>query len=1079
MKKKRILSGSLLLPLLLVMLLGTVWAADQVNITILGTSDLHGRIYSWDYAIDTEEKASGLAKVATAVKEARAQNPNLILVDNGDANQDNMIDLFNGDKVPPMVAAMNAIKYDAIGLGNHEFNYGLDFLNRIIKGSKAPAISANIYQENGKRLVKPYVIIKRSGVKVALIGMTTPHIPRWEATTPDNFKGLTFTDPVQETKKVLAELKGKADVFIGVMHMSVDPEYGVDGSGIKAIAQANPELTAIIAGHAHSTINGDLINGVLIVEPAANGAKVSRIDLTLEKENRNWVVKAKKGLNVEVVNLQPDAAILAQFKYVHDKSIAEANIVIGKIDGDFLPGGLELLPGIPTAQYQDTALVDFINEVQTYYTKADVSAVAIFSPSSNLVKGDFKKKDVANIYKYTNTLIAVKVNGKQLKAYMEWSAQFYNESKPGDLTASFNEKIPGYNYDMFSGVNYEINIAAPIGKRITNLAFKGKPVTDDMTFTLALNNYRYSGLVKDGLFKESDKIYDSYEKLGDKGRIRDLIVEYVRKMGTVSPKLDNNWKVTGYNTIHPLQAEVFAKVKSGAVKIPASANGRTLNVKAVNVYELCDNGTLSYTIIDILSITDFHGTLIKSGRNPGMAALVNEIKKHKAANKNTLFVSAGDLFQGSAESNLLYGKPVVDSLKEAGMIASAIGNHEYDWGVERIPGWAKDGNFTFLGANIYDRKTKQPVSYVKPYIMVDVAGYKVAFIGLTTPETAYKTKPEIVKDVEFKAPLEVMPKYITEVAEQGASLIIALTHLGASQDKAGVITGEAAELNVLSGLDGIIAGHSHNIIAGKAGNVPLVMAYYNGRSIAKLSYIFAKSTRKPVYGLMAVDNLFERLFTLADNLVVKGIIDKYMAQIQPILSEKIGVAMVDLNHNTTKPSLMGEWVCEIMRKKTGAQISFQNGGGLRVSLPKGDLTMSSMYTLMPFDNTLVTAKLTGAQVKEAIENGLGNPKISFGQVSGVFVVYDLSRPFGDRVISMKLENGEVIDPKKLYTVVANDFMFSGGDNYVSLMKGKDIYDTGLPIREAIVEYVKAEKNINPGYKGYQMNVIETQVKKAS
>jgi 2',3'-cyclic-nucleotide 2'-phosphodiesterase/3'-nucleotidase/5'-nucleotidase len=138
-----------------------------------------------------------------------------------------------------------------------------------------------------------------------------------------------------------------------------------------------------------------------------------------------------------------------------------------------------------------------------------------------------------------------------------------------------------------------------------------------------------------------------------------------------------------------------------------------------------------------------------------------------------------------------------------------------------------------------------------------------------------------------------------------------------------------------------------------------------------------------------------------------------------------------------------------------------------------------MYTLMPFDNTLVTAKLTGAQVKAAIENGLGNPKISFGQVSGVFVVYDLSRPFGERVISMKLENGEVIDPNKFYTVVANDFMFSGGDNYVSLMKGKDIYDTGLPIREAIVEYVKAEKNINPVYKGYQMNVIETQVKKAS
>lgn len=1051
---------------LMIIVLTTVIAADQIKITVLASSDLHGRIYPWDYAIDSEDKPAGLAKVAAVVKEVRAENPFTVLVDNGDTIQDNMAELFNNDPVHPMILAMNEIGYDTWTLGNHEFNFGMDLLGKSIKGSKATVVSANIYRENGKRFLKPYKIVKRGGVRIAIIGMTTPHIPRWEASTPDNFKGLTFTDPVAETKKVLEELQGKADVFIGVMHMSVDAEYGMEASGIKAIANANPGLTAIVAGHSHEDIAGTKINGVLVVEPKVNGAKVSRIDLTLEKDAGKWVVKDKISKNIDVTGYKADENIMAKFKYVHDKSVAEVNTVIGKIAGDFLPG-LEILPGIPTAQVQDTALVDFINEVQIHYTEADISAAALFTPTSNLIKGDFKKKDVANIYKYTNTLMAVKVTGKQLKAYMEWSAAFYNDALPGDLTISFNPKIRGYNYDMFTGVNYDINIAAPAGKRIENLTFKGKPVTDDMTFKLAVNNYRFGNMVKDGIFKETDKIYDSYEKMGDKGRIRDLIVAYVQKMGTVTPKLDNNWKVTGIVTKHPLAEETFKLVKAGTIKIPTSADGRTQNIKSLNVYELCNSGVLKYRIVDVLSITDFHGSLVRSGRNVGAASLVGEVKKWKAANKNTIFVGAGDLFQGSAESNLLYGKPVAAVMKEAGMVLSALGNHEFDWGTQYIPEWSAQGGFPFLAANIYDRKTNKPVSFAKPYMMLNVDGITVAFIGLTTTETEFKTKPENIKDLVFKNPLEVLPGYVKEVKEKGADIVVVVAHMGGTQDKTGVISGEAAELSKVPGIDGIIAGHSHESIAGVAGNVPMVMAYYNGRSIGRFSFIFPKSENKLVANVTLLDHLHLRPNTLKDDPATKALLDGYLAQTRPILSEKIGVANVELIHDTKGPSLMGEWVCDIMRKRTGAQIALQNGGGLRVSLPKGDLTVGSMYMLMPFDNTLVTAKLTGAQVIQAIENGLGNDKISFGQASGVYVQYDLSRPFGQRVVSIKLENGEPLDPKKYYTVVANDFMFEGGDNYKMLMQGKDIINTGIPIREAIIEYVRNLKVIEPVFKGYQ------------
>jgi 2',3'-cyclic-nucleotide 2'-phosphodiesterase/3'-nucleotidase/5'-nucleotidase len=493
-------------------------------------------------------------------------------------------------------------------------------------------------------------------------------------------------------------------------------------------------------------------------------------------------------------------------------------------------------------------------------------------------------------------------------------------------------------------------------------------------------------------------------------------------------------------------------------------------VLADNAVKIEDNKI----VIEIISINDFHGALNKNGKNVGIANLVNEIKAQKASNPNTIFVSAGDLFQGSAESNLLYGQPVAACLKEAGLVASAIGNHEYDWGNNRFAGWENEGGFAFLAANIYDRNTKKPVTYAKPYLIVNLSGIKIALIGLTTPETAYKTTLTNVETVEFKNPVEVLPQYIKEVRSQGANLVIALSHLGAIQDKSGVITGEAAELAQVPGLDGIIAGHSHEIIAGKVGNIPLVMAYYNGRSLGKLTFTLDKTTAKLVTAQASLDHLYLRQDTLREDKATKTILDKYMAPVQSILSETIGETKVDLNHNAKEPSLMGEWVCQVMREQTKTQIAFQNGGGLRVSLPQGKLTVGNLYTLMPFDNTLVTAKLTGAQVKEVIENGLANPNLNyFGQTAGLYVVYDLNKPFGQRVVKITLANGQPLKMTNYYTVVANDFMFSGGDQYITLTKAKDIKDTGIPVRDVLIDYIKTHKVISPIYKGYQTPANET------
>ncbi|WP_099188788.1 5'-nucleotidase C-terminal domain-containing protein [Tepidibacter mesophilus] len=566
---------------------------DETTITILGTSDMHGRIFPWDYALDTEDSDAGYLKVATVVKEIKSNNKNTILVDAGDTTQDNSIELFQGNDKNPIIEVMNDIGYDTWTLGNHEFNFGLDILNKAVKTSNAAVLAGNVYKEDGQRAYDAYKIVEKDGVKVAIIGMITPNIPRWESSTPDHFKGLEFRNPVEETTKVINELKGKVDVFVGVFHMGLEDEY-TDFDGTRSIIEKNPELDAVIMGHAHSDIGGEKVGDTLVVEPMSYGSRISKIDLKLKKEDGKWDVFEKSSENIDTKGYEVDENLEVKYSYIHETSRDDANMVIGNVTDDFIKN-TQVLPGIPTAQVQDTSLIDFINEVQMHYSKADISSAAAFKNDMNLLKGDFKKKDVANIYKYANTLISVKVTGKQLKDYMEWSARYYNIYNDGDVTVSFNPEIRGYNYDMFSGVDYDIDISKPEGQRIINLRFKNKPVTDDMTFTIAVNNYRFGNMVKDGYFKEEDKVFDSSLEYAD-GSIRNLIVKYVTENKEIVPKVDYNWKIVGVDLNNPLKDEVYNLVKEGKISIPMSEDKRTPNVKSLNVYELQKQGLIKSNV---------------------------------------------------------------------------------------------------------------------------------------------------------------------------------------------------------------------------------------------------------------------------------------------------------------------------------------------------------------------------------------------------------------------------------------------------------------------------------------------------
>lgn len=595
-RQYKVLSILLTLTLVFGLLFSYVFAADTTTITILGTADLHGRIYPYEYAIDSYDDDTGLAKIATLVKQERAIDPDALLIDCGDTVQDNSADLFNDLPIHPMIEGLNFLNYDVWVIGNHEFNYEKAFLEKNVATFKNSVLSANILKTDGTYFVEPYEIFEVNGVRVAIVGMTPPHVTQWEASAPEHFEGLTFPGTLEQSKKVIKELEGKYDVLIGAFHLGPDGEHGYEGS--KTIAEACPEYSVIFCGHAHSKYN-EVVNGVNVIEPGPWGWALAKAVIKLEKTDDKWKVVEVVTENLETKKVKEDEEVLAKFKFVHDESVADANIVVGDITADFIATpdyitGAAKITTMPTSQIVDTAVIDFINEVQMLYADAELSSAALFTFDSNLVKGSFKKKDVAFIYKYPNTLVGTNITGANMKKYMEWSASYYNSWKEGDVTISFNPDIRGYNYDMFSGLTYEINLSKPAGERVENILFNGKPLDDNRTYRLSLNNYRFGTLLGLGLVTMEDRYYDSYELLQDAGRISALIVKYVQeeKGGKIEPLVDNNWKITEVDLESPFKETIFNMVRTGELNIPTSEDGRTLNVKALNVFELIDEGVL-------------------------------------------------------------------------------------------------------------------------------------------------------------------------------------------------------------------------------------------------------------------------------------------------------------------------------------------------------------------------------------------------------------------------------------------------------------------------------------------------------
>lgn len=551
----------------------------RYSFTVMGTTDLHGNVFNWDYFTDKEfdDKAQndvGLAKISTLVNQIREDRGrrNTLLIDAGDTIQGTQLSYYYAKIDPitarrgpvhPMAQAMNKIGYDAAALGNHEFNYGIPVLRKFEEQCDFPLLGANALDAKTLRPAFAPYVMKRvrtphgRDVRVAVLGLTNPGIAIWDKA---NVGGkMVFPGLEEQAAKWVPKLRSMgADVVIVSAHSgsSGTSSYGdqlpyvENAAGL--VAEQVPGIDAILVGHAHSEIpeyfvtNKETGKQVVLSEPLKWGQRLTLFDFDLVWEKGCWVVE-KVGASVLNSNtVEEDPRITSMLGDEHTKVVAYVNQVIGT--------SVAAMSTVE-APWKDEPVIDLINVVQAETVKGALaggeyaalpvlSQAACFSRTAAIPAGEVTIKDAAGLYPFENTLEARLLTGAQLKDYLEYSAKYYVQTAAGapvDTSKLTNaESIPDYNYDVVSGVTYDIDIAKPVGSRIVGLSFEGAPVDPAAQFVFAVNNYRASG---GGNFPH---VPGAKQLWANSDEIRNTIIGWVQAKGSVDPAefASVDWRLT-------------------------------------------------------------------------------------------------------------------------------------------------------------------------------------------------------------------------------------------------------------------------------------------------------------------------------------------------------------------------------------------------------------------------------------------------------------------------------------------------------------------------------------------------------
>jgi 2',3'-cyclic-nucleotide 2'-phosphodiesterase (5'-nucleotidase family) len=699
---------------------------------------------------------------------------------------------------------------------------------------------------------------------------------------------------------------------------------------------------------------------------------------------------------VSLATVPEQPRMASRFAPVHEAALEWLAQPIGTATAAF-PGR--------TGRAEPVALVNLIHEVQRGRTGAELSAASVFRPEAELPAGPIRRADVAAVYPYENTLKAVRISGAQLRAYLEHSARYYALDSAGQVRPV--RSVPGYDFDMLAGADYELDLAQPVGRRVRTLRVRGRDVAPADSFTLALNSHRAGGAGGYRMLAGAPVVYDRQED------IRDLLVAEIARRGTLDPAQfgARNWRLVPDSLAASAQRYWID---------PAAAVARPAEKPDV-------------VALRVLSTNDLHGALepVRDAADStvvlGGLAVLDAIMDSAGARCRcpTLRLDAGDMLQGTLASTLDHGSTMLAAVKGMGVAVAALGNHELDWGQDTLRARLKESPFPWVSANLFDSATGRRVPWVASHRVVTVGGLRVAVVGYMTRYFKRVIRAEHTSGLEVRAGVAAIRDVLDSVRAQRPDVVILLAHEGGSCDGRscrGEIFELAEELGP-GGVDLIVSGHSHTRIADDAGSIPVMQARSNGRAVAIADFV-----RTPGGGWKVAVQVVP---STPDGVTPDAALTALVEQAHRRSAKQIDRVVARLRAPMKRAPgehALGNFVADAQRNVTRADVAIMNNGGVRADLAPGPVTFGQLFAVMPFDNRVMVLELTGAQLREVFEAALRNG-MPAAHVSGVTVRYDPRRPTGERVREVRFTDGKRLDDDRRYRLAVNDFMVTGGDGF--------------------------------------------------
>ncbi|MBQ6159575.1 MAG: 5'-nucleotidase C-terminal domain-containing protein [Oscillospiraceae bacterium] len=1069
---KRLLALLLTLAMVLSVLPGVFAEEPQPEqsdeIIVLYTNDVHCGVKQDDASI-------GIAGLAKIQNELKATHEHVTLVDNGDFVQGELIGTIS--KGEYMVEIMNYLGYDYVTFGNHEFDYGITQLKKLVDMAEVQYLSCNFQYigegENPDAIDVPgYVVKDYDGLKVGYVGITTPESlvkstpvyfqdedGNWIYSFCNDDTGEALYEAVQTA--VDAARDEGATVVVALAHLGID-EQSAPWRSTDVIANTTG-IDVVLDGHSHSTIAKQEVenkDGELVLL-SSTGTKLANIGkLTITPEGK---VDTELITRADVDGVDPDAqafleGIEAEFEELKQQ-------VVAHVDYDLLTTDPET--NARMVRMRETNLGDVCADAYRTILDADIAFVNGGGVRANIPAGDVTYEQIISVHPYGNMACKVEATGQQILDALEMASRNVTIKEDGSLSGENGGflQVSGLKYKIDTSIDSTVVVddakmfvEVAGERRVKDVQVLGKdgsyePIDPEATYTLASHNYmlKQSG---DGINMFKDNVILLDEVKVD----NQVLIEYMTSAEFAAHDY-SNWEGEG-------RIKVF--------------NSTALVGKTI-----------------ILHTNDTHGALM------GFAQVAQVKADLEEQGASVILVDAGDFSQGTTYVSTNKGAAAITMMNAAGYDFVTLGNHEFDFGYAQLMENLDKANFAALCADVFNKETGDPI--LGPYATIMLPadaedGLKIGLIGMETPETQTKVNPGLISELEFGTLengkfIQSFQNAVNALEEDNADLIIGLVHLGVDAEsepyRSTDLYAQFAER-----VDFLIDGHSHTVMT----------AGPNGEPIQSTGTKASKTALMNV-GCIVIDNETK---TIEDNYLIplgeKAPVDPEVAAVAQEIMDAVDAeygavfaeSAVELNGdkapgNRNMETNLGDLITDALRwsvmKDMDAEtlgvpeenvVAITNGGGIRAWIHKGDVTMNDINTVLPFGNTVAVVYVTGAELLEALEASTYCTPTAVGgfpQISGMNITIDTKKSFDQgelypgstyhqpnsiRRVTIDDINGQEFDPEATYAVITNNFCAAGGDTYYAFAAASRQFDTGIPMDEALMEFIKDPTFMN-GY----------------